>query len=191
MKGGVSLRTQELARPTVKTMPNSTAPGTIVIRAATEEDVTAINDIYNHFVLHSTCTYQEEPEPLEGRQAWLLHHGERHPVIVAVRDARVVGWGSLSAYHARSAYRNTVENSVYIHHDFHGQGIGSLLLQELIERARKLGHRAIIAGIDSDQAASVALHAKFKFQKVGQFRQVGFKFGRWLDVIYMELLLND
>jgi len=172
-------------------MPNSTVAGTTLIRVATEGDVTAINDIYNHFVLHSTCTYQEEPEPLEGRRAWFLHHGEQHPVIVAVREGRVVGWGSLSAYHPRSAYRNTVENSVYIHPEFHGQGIGSLLLQELIERARKLGHRAIIAGIDGDQAASVALHAKFKFQKVGHFRQVGFKFGRWLDVIYMELLLDD
>jgi L-amino acid N-acyltransferase YncA len=182
---------QEVVKPTVKTMPNSTVAGTTFIRVATEEDVTAINDIYNHFVLHSTCTYQEEPEPLESRRDWLHYHGQQHPVIVAMREGNVLGWGSLSGYHPRSAYRNTVENSVYIHHEFHGQGIGSLLLQELIERARKLGHRAIIAGIDGDQAASVALHAKFNFQKVGHFRQVGFKFGRWLDVIYMELLLND
>ena len=172
-------------------MPGSSIATRIVIRSAVAEDLPAINDIYNHFVLHSTCTYQEEPEPLEGRRAWFLHHGERYPVIVAVYEGKVVGWGSLSAYHPRSAYRNTVENSVYIHHDFHGQGIGSLLLQELLSLARKLGHRAIIAAIDGEQTASVSLHAKFNFQHVGRFRQIGFKFGRWLDVVYMELLLND
>jgi L-amino acid N-acyltransferase YncA len=111
-------------------------------------------------------------------------------VIVAVVEEQVVGWGSLSAYHKRSAYRHTVENSVYIHHQHHRRGIGSLLLQELIVRSRALGHRAIIAGIDADQAASVALHTKFHFVKVGHFKQVGLKFGRWLDVIYMELMLR-
>jgi phosphinothricin acetyltransferase len=161
----------------------------VAIRPATESDLVTINDIYNHYVLHSTCTYQEEPEPIEGRQRWFAHHGAQHPIIVAETNGRVVGWGSLSAYHARSAYRRTVENSVYVHHEHHRRGLGSALLKDLIARARVLEHRAIIAGIDSDQAASVALHARFEFQKVGQLKQVGFKFGRWLDVIYMELLL--
>jgi len=160
------------------------------IRPATEADLVAINDIYNHYVQHSTCTYQEDPEPLDGRRQWFHRHGEKHPVIVAETGGQVVGWGSLSAYHARSAYRRTVENSVYVHHEYHWRGIGSLLLQELIVRARSLGHRAIIAGIDADQPASVALHAKFHFKKVGHLEQVGFKFGRWLDVVYMELILN-
>jgi phosphinothricin acetyltransferase len=140
-------------------------------------------------VLHSTCTYQEEQEPLEGRRQWFSHHGERHPVIVAEEEGRTVGWGSLSAYHARSAYRHTVENSVYVHHERQRQGIGSLLLDELILRARKLEHRAIIAAIDGEQEASVALHAKFGFEKVGRLNEIGFKFGRWLDVIYMQLSL--
>ena len=161
------------------------------IRAGTPADLGAINDIYNHYVLHSTCTYQEEPEPLEGRRQWFEHHGDRHPIIVAEVDGRVAGWGSLSPYHARSAYRRTVENSVYVHHELHRRGIGSLLLQDLITRARRLDHRAIIAGIDADQPASVALHVKFGFEEVGHLKQVGFKFGRWLDVIYMELLLKE
>jgi len=164
---------------------------TILIRAATSADLGAINDIYNHFVLHSTCTYQEEPEQLESRHQWFAHHGERHPVIVAEADGQVIGWGSLSAYHPRSAYRFTVENSVYVHQRHHCRGIGSRLLEELIRRARAAGHRAIIAGIDAEQAASVALHAKFGFKEVGNLKQVGFKFGRWLDVIYMELLLDE
>jgi L-amino acid N-acyltransferase YncA len=160
------------------------------IRAATESDLGAINDIYNHYVKHSTCTYQEELEPLESRQRWFGRHGDQHPVIVAESDGQVVGWGALSAYHPRSAYRRTVENSVYVHHQYHRRGIGSLLLQELIARARKLGHHAIIAGIDAEQTASVVLHARFQFGKVGHFKQIGFKFGRWLDVVYMELILN-
>ena len=160
------------------------------IRPATESDLVAINDIYNHYVLHSTCTYQEELEPLDSRRQWFGHHGDKHPVIVAEVGGQVIGWGSLSAYHARSAYRRTVENSVYVHHQHHRRGVGSLLLQELITRARSLGHRAIIAGIDAEQTASVALHARFRFEKVGHFKQVGFKFGRWLNVIYMELILD-
>src|SRR5271154_829242 len=103
------------------------------IRVARESDLVAINDIYNHYVLHSTCTYQEEPELLEGRRQWFNRHGDKHPVIVAeAADGQVVGWGSLSAYHERSAYRHTVENSIYVHHQYHRRGIGSLLLQELI-----------------------------------------------------------
>ena len=160
------------------------------IRPAAKSDLTAINDIYNHYVLHSTCTYQEEPEPLAGRRRWFGHHGDNHPVIVAEAGGQVVGWGSLTAYHARSAYSRTVENSVYVHHQHHRCGIGSLLLQELIVLARRLGLRAIIAVIDGEQIASVALHARFHFEKVGHFKQIGFKFDRWLDVIYMELLLN-
>jgi phosphinothricin acetyltransferase len=160
------------------------------IRPATETNLPAINDIYNHYVLYSTCTYQEEPETMEDRRRWFSRHGEKHPVIVAVEDGRVVGWGSLSPYHARSAYRFTVENCVYVHHDRHRHGIGSVLLEELIVCARKLGHRSIIAGIDGGQAASVALHSKFNFEKVGHLKNVGFKFGSWLDVIYMELNLS-
>jgi L-amino acid N-acyltransferase YncA len=160
-----------------------------LLRAAVEPDLPAINDIYNHYVLHSTCTYQEEPEELASRRLWFSHHGDKHPVIVAEENGQVAGWGSLSPYHARSAYRYTVENSVYVHHQYFRRGIGSLLLQELIVRAGNAGHRVIIAGIDGEQAASVALHAKFHFENVGLLKGVGFKFGRWLDVLYMQLNL--
>jgi L-amino acid N-acyltransferase YncA len=159
------------------------------IRPAVESDLPAINDIYNYYVLHSTCTYQEEPEIMEDRRQWFHHHSDQHPVIVAMEGEQVVGWGSLSPYHERSAYRFTVENSVYVHHQYFRRGIGSVLLQELIVHSRKLGHRVIIAGIDGEQAASVALHAKFHFERAGHLKGVGFKFGRWLDVIYMQLNL--
>jgi phosphinothricin acetyltransferase len=160
------------------------------IRPATEADLAAINDIYNHYVLHSTCTYQEEPETMDDRRRWFSRHGKNHPIIVAEADGQVAGWGSLSPYHVRSAYRYTVENSVYVHHEMHRRGIGGILLGELIIRAQKIGHRAIIAAIDGEQAASVTLHEKFHFEHAGHFKEVGLKFGRWLDVIYMELNLS-
>src|ERR1700685_1904106 len=102
------------------------------IRPATESDLVAINDIYNHYVLNSTCTYQEEPERMDDRRRWFGSHGVKHPVIVAEVGGQVVGWGSLSAYHGRSAYRRTVENSIYVHHKHHRRGIGAALLEELI-----------------------------------------------------------
>jgi L-amino acid N-acyltransferase len=160
-----------------------------LIRPATISDLSAINDIYNHYVFHSTCTYQETAEPIESRREWFARHGPAHPVTVVELDGTVVGWGSLSPYHPRSAYRHTVENSVYLRHDFQGRGIGSVVLKDLIDRSRAIGHRVIIASIDGDQAASVRLHQKFGFEKVGHFKRIGFKFDRWLDVVYMELLL--
>ena len=159
------------------------------IRLATADDLPAINEIYNHCVLHSSCTYQEAPEPMEGRRQWFARHDAAHPVTVAEMGGRVVGWGALSAYHARAAYRNTVENSVYVDHEFYRQGIGSLILRDLISRGRAIGYHAIIASIDAGQTASIALHARFAFEEVGHFKQVGFKFGSWLDVVYLELLL--
>src|SRR5258708_1315414 len=136
----------------------------VVIRPAGRLDLAAINDIYNYYVLHSTCTYQEELEPIAGRRQWFDHHGAKHPVIVAEVNGEVVGWGCLSPYHARSAYRRTVENSVYVHHEHHRRGLGSVLLKDLIVRARVLGHHAIIAGIDADQAASLRCLERFPFQ---------------------------
>jgi phosphinothricin acetyltransferase len=157
------------------------------IRLARAADMGVVNDIYNHYVLHSTCTYQEEPEPMAGRLEWFARHGSTHPVTIAELAGEIVGWGALSAYHHRSAYRFTVENSVYVAPGFHRRGIGAALLGDLVERARAHGHRAVIAVIDTEQTASIGLHAKFGFAEVGRFRQIGFKFGRWLDVVYMEL----
>ncbi len=170
------------------TNPYSMTKSCCALRPATLNDLGAINDIYNHFVHQSTCTYQEVPETPEGRQKWFTHHSARHPVIVAEVGGQIVGWGSLSSFHPRSAFRFTVENSVYVHHQHHRQGIGSAILSELVAQASVLGHHAIIAAIDGEQADSIALHAKFGFQKVAHLKQVGFKFGRWLDVVYMERL---
>jgi phosphinothricin acetyltransferase len=157
------------------------------IRLATTEDMPAVNDLYNHYVLHSTCTYQEAPEPIAGRHEWFARHGAIHPVVVAEIGGCIVGWGALSPYHSRCAYRHTVENSVYVDPGSQHRGIGSMILGDLIDRARALEHHAILAVIDADQVASIGLHRKFGFEEVGRFREVGRKFGRWLDVVTMEL----
>lgn len=159
------------------------------IRAATAADLPAINDIYNHYVLSSTATFQLEPETMEQRAKWFAGHGVEHPVIVAEVDGRVMGWGSLSKYHQRAAYTRTVENSLYVHHSYQRRGIGSLLLAELIRLARQHGHRTIIAAIDADQAGSIALHERSGFVTVGHMKELGYKFERWLDVVYMQLML--
>jgi phosphinothricin acetyltransferase len=161
------------------------------IRLATEADLPAIEDIYNWYIPRSTCTYQEEIEPFEKRVAWYRHHGPRHPITVAELGGEVIGWGSLSEFRDRAAYRNTVEDSVYVRHDMHGRGIGSALLKDLIDRARALGHHTIIAGADGEQTVSIKLHAKFGFEPVAHFKQVGFKFDRWLDVVFLQLMLKD
>jgi phosphinothricin acetyltransferase len=160
------------------------------IRLATADDLCAINDIYNHYVVHSTCTYQTEPETLDARRAWFAAHGPLHPVTVATDDAgRVLGWGSLSPFHKRAAYGRTVENSVYIDRREHRRGLGRALLIDLITRAAALGHHTILALIDAEQAPSVALHAALGFERVAYLKEVGHKFDRWLHVIYMQKML--
>ena len=168
---------------------NDEATMDIRIRLATTSDLDRINEIYNHYVLHSTCTYQEEPHTAEERVRWFHEHGPLHPVTVAEVGERIVGWGSLSRFHSRSAYRFSTENSIYVDHTWHRKGIGGRLLADLIERARQAGHHTIVAGIDGEQSASVAIHAKYGFERVAHLRHVGFKFNRWLDVIYMQVML--
>jgi phosphinothricin acetyltransferase len=160
------------------------------IRSATVSDLPAINDIYNHYVVHSLCTYQENPGSSEARRSWFESHGEHYPIIVAEAGGEIVGYGSLSPFHIRSAYRFTVENSVYVRHDLLGRGFGSALLADLISRGRARGFHAIIALIDSTQESSLRVHESHGFVRCGHLKEVGFKFGRWLDVFYLECLLS-
>ncbi len=159
------------------------------LRDATEADLPAINAIYNHYVLHATCTYQTVPSTAKEREDWFAAHGPKHPVIVAELDGVVVGWGSLSKFHPRQAYEHSVEDSVYLSHEHLGRGIGSLVLAELLRRAKEIGHHTVLGGVDASQAGSMALHSKFGFEKVSHLKEVGFKFGRWLDVIWMQKML--
>jgi phosphinothricin acetyltransferase len=160
-----------------------------IIRLATIADCQAIHDIYNHYVVHSTCTYQTQPEPIENRREWFAGHGPLHPVTVAELNGAVVGWGSLSRFHPRSAYARTVENAVYIHHQYQGRGIGRAIVTDLIDRARALNHHTIIALISAEQQPSIALHEKLGFSKAGHLKEAGWKFDQWLDVLYLQKFL--
>jgi len=159
------------------------------IRPATPADAPVISAIYNHSVLHSTATYQETPESVDDRRAWLAAHGPAHPVLVAEVDGTVAGWASLSPFHSRSAFRHTVESSVYIAEAFHRQGLARTLMLDLLARARTAGHHVILAIISADQTASLALHTSLGFEKAGHLHEVGRKFDRWLDLVTMELRL--
>ncbi|HBE68245.1 MAG TPA: N-acetyltransferase [Planctomycetaceae bacterium] len=161
----------------------------IQIDLAVQDDLPAINDIYNYYVDHSTATFQEVHETLEDRDRWFTQHGPRHPVVVARRSGSVVGWASLSEWNSRSAYSQTGEVSVYIHHEHHRLGIGRRLLEEVIERARGLGFHTLIGGACTEQTASIGLQESLGFHEVADFRAVGYKFERWLDVKYFQLML--
>ncbi|MGE0229682.1 MAG: N-acetyltransferase family protein [Dehalococcoidia bacterium] len=160
-----------------------------LIRDATPDDLPAIEAIYNHYVRTSTATYQLTPDPFETREAWFAAHAGRYPVLVALEVSEVVGWASLSPFHPRAAYAGTVEDSIYVRHDCHRRGIGAALLAALLDRGREAAFHTVVALIDSGQAPSIALHTRFGFVETGRLAEAGRKFDRWLDVIYMQLLL--
>jgi phosphinothricin acetyltransferase len=167
---------------------NSNVPF-LSIRPATVDDSDAINDIYNHYVLTSTCTFHLEPVTRQERLDWLEAHSGRYGVTIAKMDGIVVGWASLSNHRPRPAYDGTVESSVYIHEDFHRRGLGRVLMEDLIDRAKKLGFHTIVAGAEASQSASIGLHEKLGFVQVARFKEVGYKFDTWCDTVFMQLML--
>ena len=161
----------------------------IRVRPATAADLDAINEIFNHFVERCTCTYQTVRMKPEERAAWFAAHDAKHPVIVAEREGVIVGWASLSPFRPQAAYEHTVEDTIYVHEAYQAQGIGSMLMGNLLVRAKTLGHRTVIAVIDALQTGSITLHARSGFVEVARLKEVGFKFGRWLDQVYMQRML--
>ena len=163
---------------------------TIVIRDAREADLAAMLAIYNDAVLTTTAVYDYKPRSGDQQVAWFKTKQEHAlPVLVAEDDGAVVGFASYGPFRPWPAYLHSVENSLYVAPEQRGRGIGSVLLPALIRRAAGRGLHTMIAGIDATNEASLRLHAKFGFERVAQLRQVGFKFNRWLDVIYMQVML--
>jgi phosphinothricin acetyltransferase len=163
-----------------------------VIRPATEADLQRILDIYNDAILTTTATWDEAPWTMERRREWWKDHAAdpTTPVLVADCAGEVAGFSYLSWYRPKSGYRFTREDTVYVDPLFHGQGLGRALLGALMDEARRLGMHAVIASIEASNEASIALHRSFGFEMVGTEREVGFKFNRWLDSVYMEALLD-
>jgi L-amino acid N-acyltransferase len=168
-------------------------------RLATVDDEEAIRTIYNREVLGTTVTFDMVARTRDQQVAWLVSHSGAHPAIVASDDkasavatddkANVAGFASLSPYRSRPAYRTTVEDSVYVDEAYRGQGVGRLLLTDLVRLASAHGFHAVMARIVGGHAASIALHRSCGFELVGVEREVGRKFGRWLDVSLMQRLL--
>jgi len=163
----------------------------INIRTAKDSDLPEILAIYNEVILNTTAVYSYQPHTLEMRKAWFdTRQKDGLPVFVAESEGKVAGFSSYGPFRAWPAYKYTVENSVYVAEEQRGKGIGKLLIAPLIETARAADLHAIIAGIDASNIGSIQLHRSFGFEEVAHFKQVGYKFGRWLDLKFMELLLR-
>lgn len=163
----------------------------MILRAATAADVPAVTAIYNSAVEHTTASYDLEPVSLTDRLAWFEHKVQAGwPVLVAEEDGEVVGWGSFGPFREKAGYRHTVEHSVYVRADQRGGGIGSALLETLVAEARSRALHVMIGGVDADNAASIAFHERHGFRVVGRLPQVGRKFDRWLDLVYLHLDLE-
>jgi phosphinothricin acetyltransferase len=162
----------------------------VVIRRATKADAGAIARIYNQAVACSTATFDTCPETAADREAWLDEHtAPQHPVLVAERDGVVIGWASMSRYSTRCAYDATVEGSTYLDESETGRGLGTALTEALFEAGREGGVHAVIARVCTENTASIAMSRRLGFFEVGVMREVGMKFGRSLDVMWMEKLL--
>lgn len=164
----------------------------MLIRPAREDDAEALRNIYNVEVRTSTVTFDLEPRTLEEQRRWVRDRSGVHAALVAESDTgEVIGFASLSPYRPRAAYNTSVENSVYVHHEHRRSGVARALLEELVETAKRHGFHAMFARIVGGHDASIGLHASLGFEVVGTEREVGRKFGRWLDVVIMELLLTE
>lgn len=162
-----------------------------LIRPASPRDIDGIFTIYDREVLHGTATFETTPKSPSQRQEWFEAHApDKHPLLVAVDSDRVLGWAGLSPWSPRQAYARTAENSVYVHHEFFGQGIGTSLMRELISMCVPRGIFLVIARIGGDNPASIALHRRLGFTDLCIMRRVGEKFGRVLDVRMMALNLD-
>ncbi len=160
------------------------------VRDATRQDLPEILGIYNEVIRNSTAVYSEiEFTPARGDTWFDAKIEQGFPLIVAQADRSVVGFGTFGEFRAWPCYRHTVEHSVHIRADRRGSGIGRALVLELIARAKVMQKHVMIAGIDADNAISIRLHGNLGFRQVGHFHEVGFKFGRWLDLVFLELPL--
>lgn len=163
----------------------------VKVRNATDSDLTEILEIYNDVILNTTAVFDYKPHTMEMRKQWLDTKKEQgFPVFVAEENGRVVGLSSIGPFRAWAAYKYSVENSVYVARDCRGRGVASLLIPPLIESAKKLQMHTIIASIEATNEASLKLHRHFGFEDVAHFKQVGFKFGRWLDLKFLQYMLN-
>lgn len=164
------------------------------IRDANDRDAAGITAIYNDAVMHTAAIWSETPIDVADRVTWLAdHRASGHPVLIAAQDDNdeVLGYATFGDWRAREGYRHTVEHSVYVRADQRGNGIGRALMTTLIEHARAAGCHVMVAGIESSNTGSIRLHEQLGFTNTGTLREVGTKFGTWLDLTFLQLILDD
>jgi phosphinothricin acetyltransferase len=162
------------------------------IKNATFNDLPFILEIVNHAILHTTSNYHYEIQTIEQQQDWFFEKIQKNfPIFVAMLENKIIGFGSYGTFREKIGYQNTVEHSVYVKNEFIGQGIGKILLQKLIDIAHQNNVHVMIGCIDADNKGSIVFHQKFGFKTVGVLPQVAFKFGRWLDLVIVQLIIKQ
>ncbi len=163
-----------------------------MIRDATDADLPGILEIYNDVIASSTAVYADDPVPLSERRQWLeARRALGYPVLVAADDGRVLGFASFGDFRAWPGYRHSCEHSVHVRRGCRGAGVGRRLVEGLFPRAEALGKHVMLAAVDADNAASILFHERLGFERVGHFREVGYKFGRWLDLVFLQRFLGS
>lgn len=162
-----------------------------MVREATYQDLPRLLEIYNDIIVNTTAVYDYEPHTIEMRTQWFeAKKSQGFPVFVAEEKGKVLGFSSMGPFRAWAAYKFSVENSIYVAAEARGKGIGKILLAPVIEASKGMGFHTILAGIDATNEASVRLHEHFGFKEVALFKEVGWKFDRWLDLKFMQLILK-
>jgi len=161
----------------------------VTVRDATPGDAQSIADIYNPYITDTAATFHTEAVDAAERLEWLASHDPRHPVLVAEVDGQVVGWGSLTQWATRPAWHRTVEVSIYVARDHRRTGVGTALMEALLQRAREAGHHVLIGQVVADNKPSIAMAVRAGFEQVGMLREVGEKFGRYHDLVLLQKTL--
>ena len=159
-------------------------------RLATAADAEAINAIYNHYVRTSAATFQVDDETTEERAEEIRARPANQPLVVLEAGGEIVAWGALSPFRSRCAYRQTIELTVYVRHDCHRRGYGRAIVKDLLRRATSLGYHSVLAVSCAESVGSIGLLKSLGFEEAGRLREVGSKFGRRLDVVYLQLMLE-
>jgi phosphinothricin acetyltransferase len=161
----------------------------LIVRPATTDDLTGINEVYNPYVSYCSSAIQDEPDTLDARRAWFDRHDERHPILVADLNGKILGFAALSVFDDRPGFDGTVRDTLFVRDSARGRGVGGALMKEMLARAKAIGHRCIIAAIDSHQIGLLQAHMHAGFHQIATFRGVAMKFGRPLDIVYLQLKL--
>lgn len=162
----------------------------MIVRDAELKDINDLNEIYNYEVLNGVATFDTEPKTFEERKTWLEAHNSKYPCIVAEKEGKAVAWGSLTQYSPRKAYDGTCEISIYVHQDYRSQGLGKIIMMELLLRAKNNGIHVILSRVAGENEGSKKLHLNFEFELVGILKEVGYKFNRYIDVNFYQKLIK-